>query len=914
MTTLTDPNGGLHQFAFDTLGRLTNDQDPAGGSRTLSRTQQANGFTVTDTTGQGVATTDQIVNLSTGGQQHIDTDTAGLQTVQVRHPDGSQTITRPDGTVEQIVLGPDPRFGMAAPVTTSLTITTPGGLTSTLTETRTATLSDPNNPLSLTSETDTVTLDGQSDTTVFDAATSTVTETSPAGRVVTSVLDAKGRVIETDLPGQTAVQFTYDGKGHLITVTQGNRTETFNYDATNKLTGVTDPLGEAGSFIHDAAGRVTAQTLPNGQQIQFSFDASGNLLAVTPPGRPAYDFTYTSTNLLQTSATPGITPTQYVYNLDKQLTQVTLADGSTIQVGYDSTGMPVSLTDAQGTTTAAYDAQTGNVKSLTAPSGVVLTYGYDGSLPTDATWSGPVAGSVHDSFNNNFQLATQSVDGANSVTFQYDSDGLVTAAGDLMLNRTAQTGQLTGTSLGNVADSLSYDMFGAATGYQATVNGSAVYAVQDTTDSLGRVTQRTETIGGVTHTYAFTYDANGWLTGVTKDGTTVAAYSYDANGNRHSLTGPNSTVNGAYDSQDRLLQYGTLNYTYTPGGQLATKTDTAMGQTTRFTYDALGNLLSVVQPDGTRIDYLVDGQGQRIGKKVNGTLVQGFLYANGRVVAELDGVGNVVSRFVYGTNTITPDYMIQAGVEYRILTDERGSVRLVVNAATGALMQRMDYDEFGNVTNDSNPGFQPFAFAGGVYDLATGLVRFGARDYDAQTGRWSAKDPIGLNGGQTNLYVYARNDPVNFRDPSGLLILYNDAASAEAYRALLANPTIGSLIMELDQSPSIIDISLSTVDFPWTHTHTDLGPNFYSIEVDLSQAQQATNKILGMCVDTTPADIIAHELGHVYADLHGYDSAVDDALSLVFENASRETHNGGSRPVHDTPSKLDPLLSVQIVL
>jgi RHS repeat-associated protein len=64
----------------------------------------------------------------------------------------------------------------------------------------------------------------------------------------------------------------------------------------------------------------------------------------------------------------------------------------------------------------------------------------------------------------------------------------------------------------------------------------------------------------------------------------------------------------------------------------------------------------------------------------------------------------------------------------------------------------MDYDEFGNVINDTNPGFQPFGFAGGLYDQDTKLVRFGARDYDASVGRWTAKDPISFNGGDTNLY------------------------------------------------------------------------------------------------------------------------------------------------------------------
>jgi len=54
--------------------------------------------------------------------------------------------------------------------------------------------------------------------------------------------------------------------------------------------------------------------------------------------------------------------------------------------------------------------------------------------------------------------------------------------------------------------------------------------------------------------------------------------------------------------------------------------------------------------------------------------------------------------------------------------------------------QRLAYDEFGRVLGDSNPGFQPFGFAGGLYDADTGLVRFGARDYDAYTGRWTARD------------------------------------------------------------------------------------------------------------------------------------------------------------------------------
>ena len=178
--------------------------------------------------------------------------------------------------------------------------------------------------------------------------------------------------------------------------------------------------------------------------------------------------------------------------------------------------------------------------------------------------------------------------------------------------------------------------------------------------------------------------------------------------------------------------------------------------------------MSVTLPESKLIEYVVDGRNRRIGKKVNGTLVQGFLYESQlRPAAELDGAGNVVSRFIYGTKINVPEYMIKNGIKYRIVTDYLGSVRMVVNTSTGEVVQRMDYDEFGRVLFDSNPGFQPFGYAGGLYDFETGLVRFGARDYDAESGRWLSKDPIGFNGGDGNLFRYVNNNPICYFDPTG---------------------------------------------------------------------------------------------------------------------------------------------------
>ncbi|OQW88256.1 MAG: hypothetical protein BWK78_08480 [Thiotrichaceae bacterium IS1] len=73
-------------------------------------------------------------------------------------------------------------------------------------------------------------------------------------------------------------------------------------------------------------------------------------------------------------------------------------------------------------------------------------------------------------------------------------------------------------------------------------------------------------------------------------------------------------------------------------------------------------------------------------------------------------------------------------------------------------------------SGNTNQNFQPFGFAGGWYDSDTRLVRFGARDYDAESERWTSKDPIGFGGGDFNLFGYVESDPVNWLDPSGLAI------------------------------------------------------------------------------------------------------------------------------------------------
>ena len=160
------------------------------------------------------------------------------------------------------------------------------------------------------------------------------------------------------------------------------------------------------------------------------------------------------------------------------------------------------------------------------------------------------------------------------------------------------------------------------------------------------------------------------------------------------MTGLPNAVTAVYDAQDRLIGYGNATYSYSRNGEL---TKRAFPQdTTLYTYDELGNLLTVVKQGGTTLTYLIDGQNRRVGKKRNGTLEKVWLYQNGlNVVAELDGSGTLKSRFVYGSRSNVPDYMVTVDSTYRLISDQLGSVRRVVNVVSGSTRQRLEYDAWG---------------------------------------------------------------------------------------------------------------------------------------------------------------------------------------------------------------------------
>jgi RHS repeat-associated protein len=104
--------------------------------------------------------------------------------------------------------------------------------------------------------------------------------------------------------------------------------------------------------------------------------------------------------------------------------------------------------------------------------------------------------------------------------------------------------------------------------------------------------------------------------------------------------------------------------------------------------------------------------------------------------------------------------------------DALGSV-IALTDGSGAIAASYTYDPSGTTLTASGAeaSVNPFRFASGYYDSATGLLKFGARYYDSSLGRWTQRDSIAgsiANPNAMDRYVYAGDSPVNLTDVSGL--------------------------------------------------------------------------------------------------------------------------------------------------
>ena len=156
-----------------------------------------------------------------------------------------------------------------------------------------------------------------------------------------------------------------------------------------------------------------------------------------------------------------------------------------------------------------------------------------------------------------------------------------------------------------------------------------------------------------------------------------------------------------------------------------------------------------------------------------------------------------------------------------------------------------------------NRNFLAIGFAAGLYDPDTKLTRFGVRDYNPNIGRWVQRDPIKFQGGDTNLYAYVGNDPVNFIDPSGLLsqiiTIYDNGIATHS--ALLITNANGAYLYDPSGSYStgkggrrgsgdtFVDEDASLSKFIKYHQNNGSTVKIQNINTTLKQEQQIISAI-----------------------------------------------------------------------
>ena len=188
-------------------------------------------------------------------------------------------------------------------------------------------------------------------------------------------------------------------------------------------------------------------------------------------------------------------------------------------------------------------------------------------------------------------------------------------------------------------------------------------------------------------------------------------------------------------------------YVYDDFDRLATNGVFAEG----YTYDALNRRVSTTTLEGT-MRHVYDN--------------------NWQVIADIDENGNVVASYTWGEGIDKLLAVTIGGVTYYALTDIQGTVWDYVDSQNN-IVARWTYDAWGNVLSEYYVAPSAVAlssiryrFQGREWSAATDLVNFRMRWYDAETGRWLSKDPIGLSGG-LNLYAFCRCNPMCDIDPIG---------------------------------------------------------------------------------------------------------------------------------------------------
>jgi RHS repeat-associated protein len=638
--------------------------------------------------------------------------------------------------------------------------------------------------------------DAQGATTFTYAVPSTHAVTkihSPDGTVQNFKYDSFGRISQqSQAGGLDPITFTYDefgnttetdALGHASTVTRGLSEQviaitnalgnvlTFNsssgaagtppdtltgpdgsqttvaYNAAGQPTSTTNSAGDTSSVTYNAKGLPASLTDADGNTTTFNYDANGNPAAITDPTHQATIYTYNAQGETTSSTSAAARVVMSKYNAVGLLKSQTFSDGTTASYTYDSHRNLLTATNSFGTETFTYDS-TDRLTAVSYPNGLSLTYSYDsqGRLSQIVDQTG---------FATNYQynaadqlIALTGASGSPIAAYTYNA-----------------AGQLTDTQLGNGTHTTDgYDNAGnliSVMNYAA--DGSVDSSFAYTYNANAQITSMVTAQGTTT----YTYDTAGQLIGAVLPGGRTLAYSYDPEGNRISTS--DSSVTTAY-STDSLNQYtaaGGTTYEYDADGNMISST--TAGVTTAYAYNALNELASMTTPTDVQT-YQYDALGHRIATTDNGVTTYNLIDPsnNNELVGQFSSGGAVVSHYTYGIG-LTSQVDASNSANYYDF-DASGNTADLTGPA-GTTVSTETYLPFGGQLSSTGSATNPFTFQGkfGVTNQGNGLYLTATRLYDSNLGRFIQRDPTNIAGGDSNLYRYAGNDPINHTDPSGRL-------------------------------------------------------------------------------------------------------------------------------------------------
>lgn len=772
METRRDPNQGVHYYTYDDGGRLETDTNPDGGTQTLTRSDFESGHTVTLTSSTGRTSSYSLEWGEDGSTTWTFLDEAGGETVVVTDEDGGQMATYPNGRTMSVTFAPDPRWGDLVPYFSSATTVTPSGLSQEVTAVKEVELADPANPMSLEYEIHTIDMNGRTFLRSYDSATRTITRASPEGREVQVVADTEGRVAQVvHDPSDHPSEFDYDSVGRLSQFGRGQQLVALGYDEFSRLETSENAVGEGHVFDWTDGNQLCEWVAPDTGVHGFAWEDGYRTMLIRPDG-DEHLFTHTDKGLEATYLHPGTSsPYQWTYDGDGGLLSVAAPSGRTVVWDYAGMPFPVQITHDQAVVELAQFGTSGQpgsmVRTPTIGDAQSLDFTWDGGLLTALTLGGGAEGEFTYGWDASFQLDSVSftaVAGSHSLSLGRDDDGLVTALGDFTIYRTGPAGAPDEITDGTLTVTLDYDDYGLLESRSHSLGGAAYYALHLLRDNTGRIVERTETVDGSTVVFGYEWDVNGRLLSVTRDGVVFESYTWDSSGNRDSAWVDGQEVTASYEAGDRILLSGTTEFETDPDGFV-----TAVGGTV-LSWSSRGELASAMV-GGPAITYSYDGF-SRLTARSNSSGTTELFRGNPADPLQITHVvqGGQLTAFVYDDAGILLN-LVRGGATYSVACDQVGTPRVVVDDS-GTVVKTIERDSWGNVISDSNPSFDlPIGFAGGYEDPDTGLVHFGFRVYDPGTGRWLGLDPLLFAGGQTNLYLYVRGDPINLVDPSGLFCI-----------------------------------------------------------------------------------------------------------------------------------------------